>query len=181
NKDGKRFTNELLTRDVVSEKILGQKDGVAYLFFDEGLRNSLKATEEYFNMGLVTEGDTIEELAEKLSLDGNTMSETVKKYNSSVAAKSDSEFQRDDLPRELNEGKVYAILVTPAVHHTMGGLKINTNSEVLNAENNVVPGLFAAGEVTGGVHGGNRLGGNALSDIVTFGRTAGKNAAEFIK
>ena len=109
------------------------------------------------------------------------MAETIKKYNEAVVAKSDKEFKRDDLPRELNTGNVYAILVTPAVHHTMGGLKINTNAEVLNSENNVIPGLYAAGEVTGGVHGGNRLGGNALADIITFGRTAGKNALKFIK
>lgn len=180
NKDGKRFTNELFTRDVVSKAILEQKDKVAYLFFDEGLRNSLKATEEYFNMGLVTEADSVEELAEKLSIDKNTMVETVNSYNKAVADKVDSEFNREDLPRQLNEGKVYAIPVTPAVHHTMGGLKINTNAEVLNKDEKVIPGLFAAGEVTGGVHGGNRLGGNALADIVTFGRTAGKNAASFI-
>lgn len=181
NKDGKRFTNELFTRDVVSKAILEQKDGVAYLFFDEGLRKSLKATEEYFNMGLVTEADSVEELAEKLSIDKNTMVETINKYNKAVVDKKDSEFNREDLPRQLNEGKVYAILVTPAVHHTMGGLKINVNAEVLNKDNKAIPGLFAAGEVTGGVHGGNRLGGNALADIVTFGRTAGKNAANFIK
>lgn len=181
NKDGKRFTNELLTRDVVSKAILEQKDGVAYLFFDEGLRNSLKATEEYFNMGLVTEADSVEELAEKLSIDKDTMVESINKYNDAVAANKDSEFNREDLPRQLNEGKVYAIPVTPAVHHTMGGLKINTNAEVINTDGNIIQGLFAAGEVTGGIHGGNRLGGNALADIVTFGRTAGKSAAAFIK
>ncbi|EOR27282.1 fumarate reductase flavoprotein [Clostridium sartagoforme AAU1] len=181
NKDAKRFTNELFTRDVVSKAILEQKDGIAYLFFDEGLRKSLKATEEYFNMGLVTEADSVEELAEKLSIDKNTMVETINKYNKAALDKKDSEFNREDLPRQLNEGKVYAIPVTPAVHHTMGGLKININAEVLNKDAKVIPGLFAAGEVTGGVHGGNRLGGNALADIVTFGRTAGKNAAAFIK
>ncbi len=181
NKDGKRFTNELLTRDVVSKAILEQKDGVAYLFFDEGLRNSLKATEEYFNMGLVTEADSVEELAEKLSIDKDTMVESINKYNDAAAANKDSEFNREDIPRQLNEGKVYAIPVTPAVHHTMGGLKISTNAEVINTDGNVIQGLFAAGEVTGGIHGGNRLGGNALADIVTFGRTAGKNAAAFIK
>lgn len=181
NKDGKRFTNELLTRDVVSKAILEQKDGVAYIFFDDGLRKSLGATEEYFNMGLVTEADSIEELAEKLSIDKDAMVESIKKYNDAVAAKNDSEFSREDLPRQLNEGKAYAIPVTPAVHHTMGGLKINTNSEVINKDGNVIPGLFAAGEVTGGVHGGNRLGGNALADIIVFGRTAGKNASAFVK
>lgn len=181
NKDGKRFTSELLTRDVVSKNILAQKDGVAYLFFDDGLRNSLKATEEYFNMGLVTEADSVEALAEAIGVDKATMVETVNKYNAAVEAKNDAEFNRDDLPRQLNEGKVYAIPVAPAVHHTMGGLKINTNAEVLNADGKVIPGLFAAGEVTGGVHGGNRLGGNALADIVVYGRTAGANAAKFVK
>lgn len=181
NKDGNRFTNELLTRDVVSKAILEQKDGVAYIFFDDGLRKSLGATEEYFNMGLVTEADSIEELAEKLSIDKDAMVESIKKYNDAVAAKNDSEFSREDLPRQLNEGKAYAIPVTPAVHHTMGGLKINTNAEVINKDGNVIPGLFAAGEVTGGVHGGNRLGGNALADIIVFGRTAGKNASAFVK
>lgn len=181
NKSGKRFTNELLTRDVVSKAILEQEDKIAYLFFDEGLRKSLKATEEYFNMGLVTEADSIEELAEKLGVDKATMKASIDTYNNAVAAKVDNEFKRDDLPRQLNQGKVYAIPVTPAVHHTMGGIKINTNAEVINKEGNVIKGLFAAGEVTGGVHGGNRLGGNALADIVVYGRTAGKNAAALVK
>jgi fumarate reductase flavoprotein subunit len=181
NKDGKRFTNELLTRDVVSKAILEQKDKVAYLFFDDGLRKSLKATEEYFNMKLVTEANSIAELADKLKIDKAALEESIKKYNNSVAAKSDVEFKRADLPRQLNQGKVYAIEVTPAIHHTMGGLAININSEVLNADGKVIKGLFAAGEVTGGVHGGNRLGGNALEDIITFGRIAGKNAASMSK
>ena len=181
NKSGKRFVNELLTRDVVSKAILEQDDKVAYLFFDEGLRKSLKATEEYFNMGLVTEADSVEELAEKLGIDKATMKASVDTYNNAVSSKVDSELGREDLPRQLNQGKVYAIPVTPAVHHTMGGIKINTNAEVINKEGNTIKGLFAAGEVTGGVHGGNRLGGNALADIVVYGRVAGKNAAALVK
>lgn len=82
------------------------------------------------------------------------------------------------MPRPLTEAPYYAVMVTPAVHHTMGGLRINTEAQVLDHQGNVIPGLFAAGEVTGGVHGGNRLGGNAMADIVTFGRIAGRNAAE---
>ena len=82
------------------------------------------------------------------------------------------------MPRPLTEAPYYAVMVTPAVHHTMGGLRINTEAQVLNHQGNVIPGLFAAGEVTGGVHGGNRLGGNAMADIVTFGRIAGRNAGE---
>ncbi|ERM16958.1 flavocytochrome c [Brevibacillus laterosporus] len=181
NKDGKRFINELLTRDVVSKGILDQKDGVAYLFFDDGLRKGLKAVEEYFNMQLVTEADSVEELAGKIGVDKDAMMKSVKTYNDAVAAKQDKEFKRDDLPLQLNQGKVYAIQVTPAVHHTMGGLQINTNAEVMNKEGQIIKGLYAAGEVTGGVHGGNRLGGNAMADIVTFGRIAGQNAAKAAK
>ena len=109
------------------------------------------------------------------------MKASVDTYNKAVSSKVDSEFGREDLPRQLNQGKVYAIPVTPAVHHTMGGIKINTNAEVINKDGNVIKGLFAAGEVTGGVHGGNRLGGNALADIVVYGRVAGKNAAALVK
>lgn len=181
NKDGKRFIDELKTRDVVSKAILAQKDKVAYLFFDESLRKSLKSIEEYFNMNLVAEGNSVAELADKLKIDKTAMSESVNKYNGYVTTKVDAEFGRADMKMQLNKGKVYAIEVTPAVHHTMGGIKINTNAEVVNKDGKPIPGLFAAGEVTGGVHGGNRLGGNALADIITYGRTAGKNAAIFIK
>jgi fumarate reductase flavoprotein subunit len=178
NKDGKRFINELDTRDVVSKAILEQKDKVAYLFFDDGMRKSLKATEEYFNMKLVTEADSVSELADKLKIDKTTFETSIKTYNDAVTAKSDAEFKRADMPRQLNQGKVYAIEVTPAVHHTMGGLVINTNAEVISEKGQPIKGLYAAGEVTGGVHGGNRLGGNALADIVTFGRIAGRNAVK---
>lgn len=81
---------------------------------------------------------------------------------------------------ELNKGPYYAVEVGPAVHHTMGGIEINTNTEVLNEAGEIIKGLYAAGEVTGGIHGANRLGGNALADITTFGRIAGENAAKFI-
>ncbi|MDK8181480.1 flavocytochrome c [Paenibacillus sp. UMB4589-SE434] len=181
NKEGKRFVNELLTRDVVSKAILDQKDGRAFLFFDKGMRNSLKATEEYFNMSLVAEADSVEALAEKLNVDKAVMTDSVKVYNELVKAGKDSQFERADLPRELNKGPYYAIEVTPAVHHTMGGLKINTDAQVLKEDGTIINGLYAAGEVTGGVHGGNRLGGNALADIITFGKIAGTNAAKLVK
>ncbi|MBU5593361.1 flavocytochrome c [Clostridium sp. MSJ-4] len=181
NKDGKRFVNELLTRDVVSKAILDQKDKVGYLFFDQGMKESLKAVEEYFNMELVTEADSVEELADKLNIDKATLVESVNKYNESVKSKNDSEFGRPDMPRTLDKPKFYAIEVTPAVHHTMGGLVINTEAQVIGENGQPIKGLYAAGEVTGGVHGGNRLGGNALADIVTFGRIAGLGAAKTSK
>lgn len=85
-------------------------------------------------------------------------------------------FGRADMPRNLDQAPFYAIMVTPAVHHTMGGIKIDSKTQVYNTKGQVVPGLFAAGEITGGVHGGNRLGGNAQADIVTFGRIAGQQS-----
>ena len=181
NKDGKRFINELLTRDVVSKAILDQKDKVGYLFFDEELRKGLKAIEEYFSMDLVTEANSIEELAEKLDIDETNLTTTVETYNKAQKANNDTEFQRTDMAISLESPKFYAIEVTPAVHHTMGGVKINADGEVIGEDGQVIPGFYAAGEVTGGVHGGNRLGGNALADIIVYGRRAGQTAVKNLK
>ena len=105
----------------------------------------------------------------------------MEKWNAAVAAGVDEEFGRTSFAEPLDTAPYYAIKVSPGVHHTMGGLKINTNTEVLDTKDQVIPGLFAAGEVTGGVHGANRLGGNAVADIVVFGRIAGANAAAYAK
>ena len=175
---GDDFINELQTRDVVSAAELKQTDKVGYLFFDNSVRKSLKAIETYIKKGLVTEGKTPEELAQKLGINADNLKATLADYAKFQADKKDAQFGRADMPRPLTEAPYYAVMVNPAVHHTMGGLRINTEAQVLNHQGNVIPGLFAAGEVTGGVHGGNRLGGNAMADIVTFGRIAGRNAAE---
>lgn len=79
-----------------------------------------------------------------------------------------------------NVWPMYAVQITPAIHHTMGGVRINKNAEVIGVTAKPIPGLYAAGEVTGGVHGGNRIGGNAVADIITFGRIAGANAANYM-
>ena len=97
-----------------------------------------------------------------------------------MEAKEDPEFGRTSYANPLNTAPYYAIKVTAGIHHTMGGLKIDTAAEVLDTEGNVIPGLFAAGEVTGGVHGANRLGGNAVADFTVFGRIAGQNAAAYV-
>ncbi len=181
NRDAKRFINELQTRDVVSAAILEQKGKTAYLVFDEGIRKSLSAVEEYFQMKLVSEFSTLEEMASKLEMNADTLKATIENYNKAVESKNDGEFKRTDMPRSIKTAKFYAIEVGPAVHHTMGGVKINTQAEVINEAGKVIPGLFASGEITGGVHGGNRLGGNAMADIVTYGRIAGENAAKASK
>jgi fumarate reductase flavoprotein subunit len=177
NKAGRRFVDELATRDVVSAKILAQEDKQAYLVFDTTVRKSLSAIEGYIKAGFVMQADTPAALAIKFGGDGAALSATIERYNGFVTAKKDTDFGRADMPRALSQGPYYAIKVTPAIHHTMGGVRIDRSAQVLREDGTPIPGLYAAGEVTGGVHGGNRLGGNALADIVTFGRIAGMNAA----
>lgn len=181
NRSGKRFVDELQTRDVVSEAILKQDGGTAFLLFDQQVRDSLKAIETYIRQGVITEANSLEELAKALKIDEKALVRTVQAYNSFVKNKKDAEFGRKDLKVALTKPKYYAVEVTPAVHHTMGGVRINTKAEVLRQDGSAIPGLYAAGEVTGGVHGGNRLGGNALADIIVFGRIAGQNAANYAK
>jgi fumarate reductase flavoprotein subunit len=177
NKKGSRFIDELKTRDVVSAAILEQEGGVAYLLFDDSVRKSLRAIEDYVKLRIVLEAPDPEALAALIGGDGAVLAGTIAKYNQAVSSKTDGEFDRADLPRSLSVAPYYAIEVLPAVHHTMGGVKIDTEGRVISTEGNPIPGFYAAGEVTGGVHGGNRLGGNALADIVTYGRIAGASAA----
>lgn len=180
NKEGKRFVNELETRDVVSEAILEQTDGVCYLLFDQAVRESLKAIESYISAGIVTEADTPEELGGALGIDGAALAETLAAYGEAQASGTDADFGRESMELPLNQPKYYAALCAPAIHHTMGGVKINTSCEVLKEDGTAIPGLFAAGEITGGVHGANRLGGNAVTDIVVFGRIAGTAAEKYV-
>jgi len=181
SKEGSRFIDELATRDVVSAAVLAQTGKTAFLVFDQSIRASLKAIEGYAKLGIVVEGDTPEALAAKIGSDPARLAATIAAYNGFVAAKKDSEFGRADMPRAVSVGPFYAIEITPAIHHTMGGVKIDAEARVIGASGSPIVGLWAAGEVTGGVHGGNRLGGNALADIVTFGRIAGNGAAAYAK
>ena len=183
NRDGKRFGSEMATRDVMSDAILKQKGKTAFLVFDQGVRDSLKAIEGYASQGLLTEGKDLKELAEKLKIDAKEFESSIKKYNQAVETGIDEEFGRkaSEMPRKIEIGPFYAVEVGPAVHHTMGGLKINADTEVLDKNGNVIPGLYAAGEVTGGVHGANRLGGNAVADITVFGKIAGDKATEYVE
>lgn len=179
--DGKRFVNEMETRDLVSQAILGGKGKSAYLIFDQGVRESLKAIESYAAKGLLKEGATLSELAEKTGLPISEFEKTLRDYNASVESGADSDFGRPkESMRLLATAPFYAVECEPAVHHTMGGLKINASAEVLNDEGKAIPALFAAGEVTGGVHGGNRLGGNAVADICVFGKIAADSALSYI-
>ena len=183
NREGNRFCSEMATRDVMSKAILNQTGKTAYLVFDMGVRKSLKAIEGYVKQGLLTEGETPEALAQKLGIPAESFASTIASYNQIQASGNDAEFGRkaSEMPRPLTEGPYYAVEVGPAIHHTMGGIKITPNAEVLDTNGNVIAGLYAAGEVTGGVHGGNRLGGNAVADICVYGKIAADSALEYIK
>lgn len=181
NREGKRFVNEITTRDKAAAAILKQTGGTAFLIFDDSVRKSLSKINKYIGLGVAPTNPSLEKLGNSLNINGSHLVATIARYNKLVASGKDTDFERPNLPRALNEGNYYAIEVTPGVHHTMGGVNIDSKAEILNAKGMVIPGLFGAGEVTGGVHGANRLGGNAISDIVTFGRLAGANAAAYSK
>ncbi|WP_283107208.1 flavocytochrome c [Shewanella marinintestina] len=181
NREGKRFVNEITTRDKASAAILNQTGKSAFLIFDDSVRKSLSKIDKYIGLGVVPSADSLVKLGDMTGIDGKNLTEAVARYNSLLKSGKDTDFGRPNLPRALNEGNYYAIEVTPGVHHTMGGVKIDSKAEIMDAKKQVIPGLYGAGEVTGGVHGANRLGGNAISDIVTFGRMAGENAAAYSK
>ena len=177
NRRGDRFVNELATRDVVSAAELEQPGGTAMLVFDQGVRESLSAIESYIRADLVTEAANLAELAALLEIPADRLGATVAAYNEAAVAGTDREYGRASFARTLDRAPFYAVEVGPAVHHTMGGIEIDVDARVIGEGGAPVPGLFAAGECTGGVHGANRLGGNALADIITFGRIAGRSAA----
>ncbi|MCG4581087.1 flavocytochrome c [Clostridium cochlearium] len=185
NKEGKRFVEELDRRDVISMAIKKQTGSVCYQLLDQrGLDDSnlvephAAEIEYLYKNKLLVKADTIEEAAKFFDIDAKELKATVERYNGYVKAGKDEEFNKRSMPFPIEKGPFYILKAAPAVHHTMGGVKINTNAQVLNKEGKVIEGLYAAGEVTGGIHGTNRLGSNALADITVFGRIAGKNAAK---
>lgn len=182
NQQGKRFFNELETRDNVSAAITALPGSYAYLIFDNALAERAKQLEHYREEGVVVEADTIEELAKKIDMNPEALKTTLDKWNQSVAEQTDKEFGRKTaMDYDLKEGPFCAIQIVPGIHHTMGGVKINTKTQVLKEDGSPITGLYAAGEVTGGIHGQNRIGGNAVADIMVFGRQAGLQAAEYVK
>ena len=180
NSEGKRFIDEVGTRDVVSAAEIAQPGSFSWLIVDQEMVDNSAVIQGYIKKGFTFTGETAEALAEEIGVDGAALAETLNTWNGYVAAKNDPDFGRTSFVKELNKAPYYAIKVTAGVHHTMGGLKINTNTEVLDTEGNVIPGLFAAGEVTGGVHGANRLGGNAVADFTVFGHISGESAAAYV-
>ena len=179
NQEGKRFFDEVSTRDKVSAAEFEQTGGYAWLIVDSRMSDASNVIQGYINKGFAEKGETWEELAGAIGAPADVLAETMAAWNACVEAKEDKEFGRVSFANPLDQAPFYAIKVQPGVHHTMGGIKINDNAEVIGTDGAVIPGLFAAGETTGGVHGNNRLGGNAVADFTIFGRIAGQSAADF--
>ncbi|HEY3589654.1 MAG TPA: flavocytochrome c [Buttiauxella sp.] len=182
NQQGQRFFNEMETRDKVSASIIALPEHYAYIVFDEHVRAKNKAADEYIAKGLVTSASSPRELAQKLGMDYHAFLTTLERYNSFVENQRDDDFGRTTALRApVNEGPFHAIRIAPGVHHTMGGVTINAETKVLNAGHQSIPGAYAAGEVVGGIHGANRIGGNAVADLIIFGTLAGGQAAKYAR
>ena len=181
NANGERFIDEVGTRDVVSAAEIAQPGSFSWLVVDNRMVEASSVIQGYIKKGFMFQGDTYEALAAELGIPADAFKATMEKWNGYVANKEDPDFGRTSFANPLDTAPFYAVKVTAGIHHTMGGLKIDSATHVLNTDGQIIPGLFAAGEVTGGVHGGNRLGGNAVADFVVFGRIAGEQAAEYVK
>ncbi|MCF0253545.1 MAG: flavocytochrome c [Duodenibacillus sp.] len=178
NANGERFISELTTRDRASDAVLKQPGRSAWLVFDNQLYSKAKMVRGYDKLGMLRKADTVEALAAACGMKPETLAATVSSYNKYRAQGKDEAFGRGDMPLSIEKAPFYAVHIAPGIHHTMGGVAINTESQVLDIQSRPIPGLYAAGEVTGGVHGFNRLGGNAVADCMVFGREAGRNAAQ---
>ena len=184
NQEGNRFVNEYAERDVLASAALSQTDGVFYHIADQNMIPTLqnKATQEQVDAmvekGILYKAESLEALAEQIGCPSENLMASVEKYNSYVDAGNDPDFGKNVFGSKIETAPYYAVIEKPSVHHTMGGLTINTEAQVLNEAGEAIQGLYAAGEVTGGIHGGNRVGGNAIADIMVFGRIAGANAAK---
>ena len=182
SQEGKRFVNEMDTRDNVSAAENALKEKSSYLIFDSGVKERVKAIDFYEKQGFVTKADSVESLAKELKMDEKALVDTVKTWNEAVANKKDAEFNRETgMDNDLGGSEFYAIKIAPGIHYTMGGVKINTKTEVLDKDGKAIPGLYASGELTGGLHGENRIGGNSVGDIIVFGRESGKQSAAYVK
>ncbi len=184
NKDGNRFVDEGGRRDDMTKALFEQRDEFLWIILDShnyptgDTKNNFNETiDELVAAGRAYKADTLEDLAAQIGVNADNLVAAVEDFNAHVESKEPDEFGRTLYQWKMDTPPYYAGARKPTVHHTMGGIEINTEAQVIDTQGNIIPGLYAAGEVTGGIHGSNRLGGNALADINTFGRIAGRNAA----
>lgn len=180
NKNGERFVKEDARRDEFVAAIKKQPGGVVYDINDSSIVKPLNSfnedVETLVSIGRIYKADSLADLAKQLGMPADKLEATVAEFNKMVEAKKDPKFGSKLFDRPIVKPPFYATPRAPSIHHTMGGLQISTNAQVLDKNGKPIPGLYAAGEVTGGIHGSNRLGGNATADVLTFGRIAAKSA-----
>ena len=188
NQEGKRFVEELQRRDVLSEAILKQTGGYCWVLWNDkigSISNTVKEHpteyEAFTKQGIMATCDDLKCVADFTKIPFDSLKGTVNRVSSMTGKGNDKDFNHRSGLVDMTQGKYYVIKAVPSVHHTMGGVRINEKAQALTAEGKAIPGLWAAGEVTGVTHGTNRLGGNAYTDIIVFGRVAGKAAAEAAK
>ncbi|MCK9217998.1 MAG: flavocytochrome c [Firmicutes bacterium] len=184
NKDGNRFVDEGARRDVMTKALFQQEDYLLWIIVDKtsyptgDTKNNFDETIDFLvEEGIAFKADTLEELAAQIGVNPENLVSTVETFNKAVDKEVEDPFGRTLFQNKLDKPPFYAGARVPTVHHTMGGIEINTKAQVLSTEGKVIKGLYAAGEVTGGIHGSNRLGGNAVPDTVVFGKIAGESAA----
>jgi len=185
NQEGKRFVEELQRRDVLSEAILNQTGQYCWVLWNDNIgkiSNTVKAHaneyEAFTKQGIMTTCDDLKCIADFTKIPFDQLQKTVKRVSDMAGKGNDKDFNHRAGLMDMQQGKYYVIKAVPSTHHTMGGVRINEKAEALTAEGKVIPGLWAAGEVTGVTHGTNRLGSNAYTDIIVFGRIAGAEAAK---
>lgn len=185
NQEGRRFVEELERRDVMSKAILAQTGQYCYALFNQKVEDRAHAVQNhqdevavFSRTGILYKGETLKDVADHFKIPLDALEDTVKKVSSYAKTGKDLDFNYRGKFEDLTTGPYWIYRGVPSVHHTMGGLKINPKAQVLDAKGNPIPGLWAAGEVTGVTHGSNRLGSNAYADIIVFGRIAGEEAAK---
>lgn len=185
NKEGKRFVDEGARRDVMTKALMEQTDAYMWVIVDKNsyptgdtLNNFNESIDSLVEHGRAFKADTLEELAQQIGVDPEVFVASIEEFNKAVDGEIEDPFGRTLFDKKIDTAPFYAGARVPTVHHTMGGVVINEKAQVLDGEGNIIPGFFAAGEVTGGIHGTNRLGGNALADITVYGRIAGESAAK---
>lgn len=188
NQEGKRFVEELQRRDVLSEAILNQTGRYCWVLWNDNIgkiSNTVKAHaneyEAFTKQGVMATCDDLKCIADFTKIPYDQLQKTVKRVSDMAGKGNDKDFHHRAGLMDMQQGKYYVIKAVPSTHHTMGGVRINEKAEALTADGKVIPGLWAAGEVTGVTHGTNRLGGNAYTDIIVFGRIAGEAAAQAAK
>ena len=188
NQEGKRFVEELGRRDVLSEAILNQTGRYCWVLWNDNIgkiSNTVKEHpteyEAFTKQGVMATCDDLKCIADFTKIPYDQLQKTVKRVSDMAGKGNDKDFHHRAGLMDMSQGKYYVIKAVPSTHHTMGGVRINEKAQALTAEGKVIPGLWAAGEVTGVTHGTNRLGGNAYTDIIVFGRIAGEAAAKAAK